>query len=180
MKVLSIGASGSGTTTLGKSFAELCGLPFFDADDYYWLPTDPPYRLKRDRLQRLSMLVDALKECQHGAVVAGSVVDWGAEIEDSFAMIVFLIVPADIRLQRLRRRELARFGEVNTNFLEWAAQYDEGRMPGRSFAIHERWLAQRSSKVLRIQGDVSVEDSVQRVISFARPLHVKNSIKTPL
>jgi hypothetical protein len=35
-----------------------------------------------------------LKESPDGAIVAGSVVDWGMEIEDSFALIVLLMVPA--------------------------------------------------------------------------------------
>jgi adenylate kinase family enzyme len=168
MNVLITGASASGTTTLGKSLAELCGLPFFDADDYYWSPTDPPYRVKRERSQRLSMLVHELNRFPEGAVVAGSVVDWGAEIEDSFAVIVFLIVPAEVRLGRLRSRELARFGSVDTNFLAWAAQYDDGHLAGRSLAVHQRWLAQRSCRVLRIKGDISVEDSLQQVILFIR------------
>jgi hypothetical protein len=34
-----------------------------------------------------------------------SVVDWGRELEDSFSLIVFLTVPADIRVARLRVRE---------------------------------------------------------------------------
>jgi hypothetical protein len=166
MNVLITGASGSGTTTLGKSVAELYGLPFYDADDYYWMPTHPPYRLKRDRSQRLSMIVDALTRSRDGAVVAGSVVDWGAEIEDAFALIVFLTVPAELRIERLRRREEATLGSVDMDFLAWAAQYDDGHMPGRSLAIHEHWLARRSCKTLRIEGNVSVEDSLRRVSTF--------------
>jgi hypothetical protein len=54
------------------------------------------------------------------------------------------------------------------NFLAWAAQYDDGHMPGRSLAIHEHWLAQRSCKTLRIEGNVSVEDSLSRVSTVIR------------
>ena len=144
--MLITGASGSGTTTLGKSLAELFAFLSLDADDYYWLPTDPPYRSKRDRLQRLSMIVDALKKSPHGVIVSGSVVDWGTEIEDSFDLIVFLVVPVEIRVERIQRREVARFGNVNAAFLEWAAQYDEGHMPGRSLLIHQRWLASARAK----------------------------------
>jgi cytidylate kinase len=56
------------------------------------------------------MIVDALKGSRDGAVVAGSVVDWGTEIEDAFALIVFLIVPAELRIERLGRREEATLG----------------------------------------------------------------------
>jgi hypothetical protein len=100
--------------------------------------------------------------------VAGSVVNWGMEIEDSFSLIVFLLVPAEARVDRLRKRETALFGVVNPEFVAWAAQYDEGRLPGRSLAIHERWLSSRRCKVLRIEGDVSLDDSVNRIITNRR------------
>ena len=38
-----LGASGSGTTALGQALAEHLRCPHFDTDDYFWLPTDPPY-----------------------------------------------------------------------------------------------------------------------------------------
>lgn len=37
------GASGSGTTTLGKELATEMGYHHFDADDFYWEQTDIPY-----------------------------------------------------------------------------------------------------------------------------------------
>lgn len=37
------GASGSGTSTLGKFISEQLGYTFMDTDDYFWLPTDPKY-----------------------------------------------------------------------------------------------------------------------------------------
>ena len=37
-----LGASGSGTTTLGRALAARLQCPHFDTDDCFWLPTDPP------------------------------------------------------------------------------------------------------------------------------------------
>lgn len=37
------GASGSGTTTLGRALAQALGWRYLDADRYYWLPTSPPF-----------------------------------------------------------------------------------------------------------------------------------------
>jgi len=37
-----LGASGSGTTTLGRALAERLQYPHFETDDYFWLPTAPP------------------------------------------------------------------------------------------------------------------------------------------
>ena len=43
-----LGASGSGTTTLGRALAERLTYLHFDTDDYYWLSTDPPFTAQRD------------------------------------------------------------------------------------------------------------------------------------
>ena len=40
------GASGSGTSTLGRKISEELGYKFMDTDDYFWLPTDPKYTTK--------------------------------------------------------------------------------------------------------------------------------------
>jgi len=163
MRMLITGASGSGTSTLGCALAEKLGCDYFDVDDYFWLPTKPPFTQKRDRALRLSLLLEALGRAP-SAVVAGSIVDWGIELENSFTLIVFLTVPAPIRVERLRKREIAQLGHADPLFLEWAAQYDEGRMDGRSLAKHERWLSARSCPVLRMEGDISINERVARVL----------------
>lgn len=164
MRILITGASGSGTTTLGRALAQELECAFFDADDYYWVPSHPPFRHKRESALRLSLLLADLDQVA-SAVLSGSVLNWGPEIEDSFSLIIFLTLPASIRVARLRQRELAQFGQVDPKFLEWAAQYDEGRMTGRSLARHEQWLAERSCEVVRIDGDLSVEERVARFLA---------------
>jgi adenylate kinase family enzyme len=163
MRTLITGASGSGTSTLARSVAARLQIAALDADDYFWLPTSPPFVSKREPHERLAMIMrdlGAAPDC----VLAGSIVDWGVGLEDSFALIVFLTVPAAIRVERLRARELLQLGHADPAFLDWAAQYDEGRLEGRSRPKHERWLAARGCPVLRIDGEVALEDSTARVI----------------
>ena len=163
-RILVTGASGSGTTTLARSVADRLRIGALDADDYFWLPTSPPYVSKREPGERLAMILrdlDVAGDC----VLCGSIVDWGRELEDSFSLIVFLTVPAPIRIERLRIRETAQLGQADPAFLEWAAQYDEGRLEGRSRPKHERWLAARRCPVLRIDGEVRLDDSTTRVLT---------------
>lgn len=162
MRVLVTGASGSGTTTLGRALSAQWKVPFFEADDYFWLPSEPPYQRQRDRAARLSLLVADLARVPR-SVVSGSVIDWGAELEDSFSFIVFLALPAELRLGRLREREVARFGQANPEFLDWAMQYDEGSLDVNSRAGDEKWLAQRSCPVIRLEGDITTAERVARV-----------------
>src|SRR5262245_10034884 len=162
MRVLITGASGTGTTTLGRALSTQLGMACFDADDYFWLPTEPPYQEKRAPAVRLSLILADLAKVP-AAVVAGSVMKWGAELEEAFSLIVFLTLDPELRVARLREREMARCGRADAQFIEWAAQYDEGRLAGRSRVLHEQWLRERSCALRRLDGDLSVAERVVRV-----------------
>jgi hypothetical protein len=172
MIILVTGASGSGTSTLGAVLAAALGVAHLEADDYYWHPTVPLFINKRDRSERLSSLVADLQAKQN-AVLAGSVVDWGHEVENAFDLIVFLYVDAEVRVERLKRREIERFGTVNPAFLEWAAQYDEGPPEGRSLAKHRAWLEARRCPVIELRGNLSVGEHVAAVLREAPNLPIE-------
>ena len=162
MRVLITGASGSGTTTLGRALAGELEAAFFDVDDYFWLPSEPPYRRARDPRARLSLFVADLAKAPR-SVISGSVINWSAPLEDSFSQIVFLALPPELRLARLLERETARFGRANPEFMESAAQYDRGDADENSRIGDERWLTRRACPVLRIEGDLSVGERLARV-----------------
>ena len=163
MRILITGSAGSGTTTLGRTLAKRVEAVFLDADDFYWMPSEPPYQAERDPNERLAMILSSMDSAP-STVLAGSIVDWGADLENSFLLVVYLWVEAHVRVERLIRRESERFGKPLDGFIEWATQYDEGRLPGRSRAIHERWLSERKCPVLRIEGKVSVIEAESKVM----------------
>lgn len=163
MKILVTGASGSGATTLGKALANQLAISHLDTDHYFWMPTSPPYKESRLLAERSSLL-QADVESQTNVVVSGSILGWGEAIENAFDLVVFLYVPSNIRVERLRQREVDKYGVVDPDFLVWASQYDEGPPTGRSLAKHNAWLASRSCEVLRLEGDISVSERVARVI----------------
>src|SRR5262245_27358892 len=116
-RILVVGASGSGTTTLARALAGELRIARLEIDDYFWSPTETPYRERRDERARLSLILTDLAKVRD-CVLAGSVMNWGAELEDSFSLIVFLTLDAQVRVARLREREIARFGRVDPEFLE--------------------------------------------------------------
>ena len=170
MQVLVTGASGSGTTTLGRALSRELEVEFFDVDDYFWVPTKPPYQQQRKPSARLSLLVADLAKVPR-SVTSGSVINWGGALEDSFSLIVFLALQPELRLARLRAREDARFGRADPTFLDWAAQCDGEALDVNSRTGDEKWLKKRVCPVLRIEGDIQIPEKVARVAKVLSHLH---------
>ncbi len=126
-------------------------------------PTTPPFTTKRDRTERLALVLSDVRAKQ-SAVLAGSIMDWGIELENAFDLIVFLYLDASIRVERLRVREMELLGKADPEFLEWAAQYDAGILGGRSLTKHQAWLSARTCPVIELRGDLSVRERVAAVL----------------
>jgi len=161
--ILVTGASGSGTTTLGAALASTLGGQHLDGDDYFWLPTLHPYTQRRAPSDRQAMMMSALATTSV-SVISGCVIGWGRELEDALDLVVFLSVDTDVRIARLRERELRILGRVDEEFIAWAAQYEEGRLEGRSRARQEAWLRTRTCPVLRLEGAQSIETLIAVVV----------------
>ena len=170
------GASGCGVTTLGQALAARLGAVHIDTDDHHWVATDPPYQVKRDVPERRRRIADA--QARTGRWVAsGTLDDWAEGVARDAELIVFLEAPTELRLERLRKRERGRFGEAllpggamhrtHRDFIDWAAQYEQGIEPGRSRPRHERWLARLATPVLRLDSTRPVDELVSEVLSAA-------------
>lgn len=153
------GASGSGVTTLGRSLASLWAVPAHDTDDYFWEPTEPPYRHRRPVAERVE-LMRRLFLPRAAWVLSGSLVGWSAGIAAHFDAVVFLRLDPRIRLRRLAAREAARYGariapggalhQTHLSFMDWAAGYDDPGFTGRSLAQHRDWLERQTCPVLEL------------------------------
>ena len=173
--ILITGAAGTGTSTLAHALAKELSAPHLEADDFLWLSSNPPYQHLADKTQRGERLLQEMRS--HGrAVVAGSVMGWGQPLENEFDLVVFLYLPVELRLERLKRREVKRFGQARPEFLAWAAQYDEGGVPGRSLARHQEWLSVLTCAVLKLEGDMSVTDRVRQILDAVDGLNHTPSV----
>jgi len=172
-----VGASSSGTTTLGAALAERLGAAHLDTDAYFWLPTDPPFTDRRPAEARIAMM-EADLAGRAGAVISGSLIGWGDALAVRFDLVVFLHVPPDIRMARLLARERQRYGaEIEPGgrmhaphlaFVEWAQGYDRPGFAGRSLERHRAWLAGLACPVVEIAGAPPVEESLARVTAALR------------
>lgn len=171
------GASGSGTTTLGRAVSEALGWRHFDIDDYYWLPTDPPFTTARPREERLPLLRQHMKGAS-GAVLTGWGKGWVYPLIPDFTLVVRLTLEKSLRLERLEARERANFGdrldpggdmyENHREFMDWAARFDTGGLDMRSRAALDAWQERMLCPVLTLDSAHSVEDNLARVLRTLR------------
>ncbi|MGR9276936.1 ATP-binding protein [Rhizobium leguminosarum] len=151
-----MGASGSGTTSLGRALAERLDIAHLDTDDFFWVPTDPPFTTPRNADERIRLQLE--EAARHdGWVLSGSALKWGRPIEP-----------------RILARELARYGSrigpggdmaaKSGEFLEWAASYDTAGPERRSLASHEQWLETQTAPVLRLDSSLGIDDLAAEVL----------------
>ncbi|MDB5522569.1 MAG: kinaserelated protein [Rhizobium sp.] len=79
-----------------------------------------------------------------------------------------------IRMQRIRQRERARYGDrikpggdmavKSAEFLEWAATYDTAGPERRSLAAHEQWLLTQKAPILQLDSARTVDELVSEVL----------------
>ncbi len=177
-RILITGASGAGVTSLGRALTDALAISHHDTDDYFWRPTNPPYREMRDVGDRLRLMREVFLD-RSDWVLSGSLDGWGDPIIPHLDAVVFLYVPTPIRLERLRVREARRLGadavspggsmyQQAEEFIEWASHYDDGSREGRNLGRHQAWLATLSCRVLRLDGDRPLQDLVKEVCRTIR------------
>ena len=172
------GASGAGTTTVGRMLATELASQHFDSDDFFWLPTDPPFRKKRQMPERVELMQQVFLP-RRDWILSGSIDSWSVGIAERFTLAVFLEMETQPRVERLRRREehRMRLAEVLDGperedieaFLEWAAGYDDGLLAGRNRMRHEAWAEQLDCPVLRTSANETVAMIVDRIMGELDP-----------
>lgn len=165
-----LGASGSGTTTLAKALSQKLGYVHFDSDEYLWLPTNPKFTVKRPLDERLDLLKKDL-ETTDKWILSGSNCGWGDFLMHCYDLVIFLYVPVDIRIERLKEREMNTYAEhilpsgdmyeSYKEFIEWATAYDTGGLEMRSQALHNEWMKQLKCPVVRIEGVQSIDERIE-------------------
>ena len=169
------GASGTGTTTLGHLLSKQIDIPHIDTDDYFWEKSLIPYTKKREVNERADLLKTELQRFPEW-ILSGSLVGWGNFTIPLFTLAIFLWIPEEIRINRLRKREIERYGsealspggwfhENSEAFITWASKYDSGGMDIRSRALHEQWMKELPCKLLLFEEPLSSDELISKVLN---------------
>lgn len=159
------GLNGSGKTTLGAALAEKLGFKHMDVEDYYFTRTDNPYASARTREEVEVLLLEDVRKnpCFVFSAVNGNM---NHEINSCYDLVVYLEVPLELRMKRIRQRAFDKFGdrvlpggdmyEQEEKFFEFA----EKRSPEKI----EAWLHTLTCRVVRLDGSKPVKDNIKALI----------------
>lgn len=164
------GASGSGTSAIGKFICDKLEYFFMDTDDYFWEATNPPYTIKRNISDRIALMRNDIARYDK-IVISGSLVDWGDELIPLFTLAIRVETDTATRIDRLKKREREHFGdrvdiggdmyENHRKFIEWAASYDNGGLNMRSKSKHDEWQTQLLCPQILLDGSLPVKKSFE-------------------
>ena len=167
------GASGSGTTTLGKKICEELGYTLMDTDDYFWMPTNPKFTQKRPKKERVELMKQDINKSEN-VVISGSLTDWGDELIPYFTLAIRIEMKQSVRIERLVKREKERYGsriepdgdmyQQHIEFVEWAKSYDNGGLDIRSKAMHDELEKSFPCKILYLDGENNLEENFEKVL----------------
>ena len=174
MKLLLFGAAGSGVTTLGNAISKRLRIPYFDCDDYYWELSNPPFTVKREPAAR-NALIRSEMEKYESFVTGGNIMSWGADVFPVFDLAVLIKLDPETRLNRLKARELQRYGDIIVTdpersglfnkFMAWAADYDNNTgISNRTLLAHEQWMTTLPFTVFTLTGNHSVEERMELIL----------------
>lgn len=166
------GASGSGTSTIGRFISDRLGYFFMDTDDYFWESTNPPYTTKRKASDRIALMKRDIAEHDR-VVISGSLAGWGDELIPCFTLVVRVETDTVVRMERLEKREREKFGErldpggdmyeIHRKFMDWAAAYDTGDANMRSRAEHDEWQKRLQCPQISVDGSLPLEENLEMI-----------------
>ncbi|MEM8510554.1 MAG: AAA family ATPase [Bacteroidota bacterium] len=174
MKIHIFGPAGAGTTTLGKALAT-DNMPYFDVDDYRWEKTVIPFTTKLpNHVRQQNMLADIAP--YKSWIIGGELINWDDFIKDVFDLVVFVYVPQDIRIDRIKKREYERYGdkiyheplymEKMAKFIAWIRKYEDDTFAGSSKRKHLNWLKTIQCPILKIEGDTTTEERINAIVNL--------------
>lgn len=138
--IIIMGLNGSGKSTICRELAGLLNYRRMDVEDYYFLDSDIPYTKSRTQEEVKQLMLDDIKH-YHNYILSSVGCNWGSEIVSTYKLAVLLYAPLEVRLERIKQREIARFGN---RVLDGGDMYESQRR------FHDM-VVSRSAEDVRLQ-----------------------------
>lgn len=171
------GSSGSGSTTLARAIAETHGFHHIDTDEALWLPTDPPFTQRRSPEEAKALILRQL-EGNEKNVISGEFMGWGDFLRGKIDLYVYMNLPVEIRIERVKNREIRRFGsrvlpggdmhQAHLEFLDWVRSYESDSFSHRSRVAHLQRIATLEKPVVRIERPLTIPEMLLEIEPYLK------------
>lgn len=165
--IVMCGLNGTGKSTLGKALAEKLKFHFIDKEELYFSRTDPGYIYASSRTrEEVEKLLFSEIKAHKNFVFASVKGDYGEAIYPFFQYAVLIVVPKDIRIQRVKNRSFQIFG--NRMLLGGDLHEQEEKffdfVKSREESVVEEWVHSLSCPIMRVDGTKSIEENTNLII----------------
>lgn len=165
--IIVCGLNGVGKSTLGKALAEKLNFYFIDNEDLYFPKTDSKYMyaIPRTREEVEKLFFSEIKA--HGDFVFASVKgDYGESVYPFFQYAVWIDVPKDIRIKRVKNRSFQKFGNrmlVGGDLYEQEEKFFK-LVESRAENMVEEWIQNLNCPIIKIDGTKPIEENINFII----------------
>ena len=163
--IIVFGANGCGKTTLGCELARKLNTKHLDVEDYYFEKSEIPYSKPRSKDTVIKLMLVDIEKCD-SFVLSAVTGDYGDKISSMYKLGVFLSVPIDIRLERVKRRTLEQYGErvlVGGDMYEQEHGFLEF-VRTRNLSIIDEWVKTLTCPILHLDGTKVISENIQLII----------------
>ena len=107
--IIIFGANGSGKTTLGRELAHILNFKHMDIEEYCFERSAIPYTAPRPREVYLKLMLADIKKYR-SFVISTVIGDLGDTIPKFYELAVYLSVPMELRMERVKQRAYEQYG----------------------------------------------------------------------
>lgn len=165
--IIIVGLNGSGKSTICHELADLLNYRRMDVEDYYFLDSDTSYTKSRTREEVKQLMLDDIK-FYHNYVLSSVGCNWGSEIVSTYKLAILLYAPLQVRLERIKQREITRFGN---RVLEGGDMYESQRrfhdmVASRSAEDIKQQTSSLACPVLEIKATLPVKEIIGLIYDY--------------
>jgi adenylate kinase family enzyme len=165
--IIIMGLNGSGKSTICHKLADLLNYRRMDVEDYSFLDSEIPFAKSRTLEEVKQLMLDDIN-IYHNYVLASVGCNWGSEIVSTYKLAILLYAPLHVRLERIRQREITRFGN---RVLEGGDMYESQRrfhdmIASRSPEDIKQQACSLTCPVLEINATLPVKEILRSIYSY--------------
>lgn len=165
--IIIMGLNGSGKSTVCRELADLLNYRRMDVEDYYFLDSDIPYAKSRNHEEVKQLMLNDIK-IYHNYVLSSVGCNWGSEIVSTYKLAILLYAPLQVRLERIKQREITRFGN---RVLEGGDMYESQKrfhdmVASRSPEDIKQQACSLTCPVLEINATLPVKEILGLIYSY--------------